>query len=60
MTVQLNRIIVSGINFPRSSAAASLVFFASRIAYTRGYVTGDPSKVGSLVVQIYEGTEGPS
>ncbi|KAF9448196.1 hypothetical protein P691DRAFT_669995, partial [Macrolepiota fuliginosa MF-IS2] len=39
--------LVSGINHPRSAAGACLLWVASRIAYTRGYVTGDPSRVRS-------------
>ncbi|KAJ3571404.1 hypothetical protein NP233_g3783 [Leucocoprinus birnbaumii] len=37
-------VLASGLVFPKAAAATSLIFFVSRVFYTRGYVTGDPAK----------------
>ncbi|KAF5352691.1 hypothetical protein D9756_006026 [Leucocoprinus leucothites] len=44
LPVILITVLTSGLVFPKLAATTSLIFFFSRIFYTRGYVTGDPSK----------------
>ncbi|KXN88730.1 Proteasome activator complex subunit 3 [Leucoagaricus sp. SymC.cos] len=52
VTLTLPNILVSGITFPKTSAAASLLFLASRVVYTRGYVSGDHRKRISILYHL--------
>ena len=40
--------IITGLQFPVYAAAGCAIWTLSRIAYTRGYITGDPKKVSSV------------
>ena len=44
--------IITGLQFPVYAAAGCAVWTLSRISYTRGYITGDPKKVGTSVQRI--------
>lgn len=41
--------LVAGIKYPIFAASACAIWSLSRIAYTRGYLTGDPKKRSSIV-----------
>lgn len=39
------RTIITGLKYPHLAASICALWVIGRIAYTRGYITGDPSKV---------------